>query len=159
MAPGAWATAGAVIAHALLLVACSQDENAHKKAVAEEPSSPAEVAELELDHGEMFSIDALDNAELERRLRGHVSARDGLLVPHGPFRDQRDTYVLPADSPWVISCGFGVTVYFGSAVTGNDGETDNVVTLDLFWGHVPREICDAVGPALGEALRAMPTAP
>ena len=158
MTPGAWATAGAAIAHTLLLVACSQEASTHKEAVGED-RSPAELAELEFDHREMFSVAAIDNAEMERRLRGHVSVRDGLLILHGPYRDRRRTYVLPANSPWVISCGFGVTVYFGTAVTGFDGETDNVVSLDLFWGRIPREICDTVGPALGKALRAMSATP
>ncbi len=103
----------------------------------------------------MFSAAAIENAELERQLRQHVSVQNGLLILHGPFRDRRLTYVLPADSPWVISCGFGVTVYLGVAVTGIDGETDNVVRLDLFWGRIPRERCDIIGRALGNALRAL----
>lgn len=163
MSPRAWATAGAAIAHALLLASCSQNETAPEKALDEEQRSPAEITELELDHREMFSVDAVDEPELERRLRGHVSVRDGLLILHGPFRDQRDTYVLPANSSWVISCGLGVTAYFGSAVTGMDGETDNVVRLELFWGYIPRATCDSFAPALGKALReetvAKPTDP
>ena len=61
--------------------------------------------------------------------------------------------------PWVISCGFGVTVYFAAAVTGIDGETGNVVRLDLFSGLIPQATCDTIAPALGGALRAMATAP
>ena len=77
-----------------LPAACGPDK-ADQNGAADELLSPAAVAELKLDDGEMLSIADIDNAELERRLRGHVGVRDGLLILHGPFLDGSDTYVLP----------------------------------------------------------------
>jgi hypothetical protein len=155
MAPAGAALAGLAILQFLVVVGCSPDRRTDKNKAAQERRSQAAIAELELDEAEMFSTAALDVTELERRLRGHVAVHDGLIILHGPFHDRSYTYVLPANTPWTISCGYGVAVYFGTAVTGIDGETENVVRLDLFWGLVPRELCDVIGPALGKALRSI----
>jgi hypothetical protein len=158
MPPAAAALAGLEILQFLAVVGCSPERRTDKKQVAEERRSLAAIAELELDDGEMFSVAAIGITELERRLRGHVVVRDGLIILHGPFHDRSYTYVLPANTPWTISCGYGLAVYFGTAVSGIDGETDNVVRLDLFWGLIPRELCAAIAPALGKAVHSISAA-
>ena len=55
--------------------------------------------------------------EFERRLVSSVSVQDGLIVVRATSLD--DTYVLPDNSPWVISCGReGIWVTFGNAISG-----------------------------------------
>jgi hypothetical protein len=158
MAPAGAALAGLAILQFLVVVGCSPERRTDKHPAAQEQRSLATIAELELDDSEMFSVAAIDITELERRLLGHVAIRGGLIILHGPFHDRSYTYVLPANTPWTISCGYGLTVYFGTAVTGIDGETDNVVRLDLFWGLIPRELCAAIAPALGKAVHSISAA-
>jgi hypothetical protein len=50
------------------------------------------------------------SAELERRLLKSVSVQDGLVIIREPLSAGFFTYVLPATSPWVISCGIGLSV-------------------------------------------------
>ena len=69
--------------------------------------------------------------ELEKRLVSSVSAQEGLIIVHGTSPDD-DTHVLPDNSPWVITCGReGVSVTFGSAVSGDGSYVGNDVQLNL----------------------------
>lgn len=106
MAPAGAALVGLAILQFLVVMGCSPERRTARGQPVEETRSLATIAELELDEGEMFSTAVIDVAELERRLRGHVAIRDGLMILHGPFHDRSYTYVLPANTPWTISCGY-----------------------------------------------------
>ena len=143
--------ADATVGLVALLAACSADKPNENRDVAGEQSPSAFAAES--DHGLMWWSESIGDAEIERRLRAHVIVSNGLVILRDPFLDLDDTHVLPADSPWTIGCGFGVTVYFGTAVTGTGGDTGNIVTVMLLAGVIPREACEKIGLALGRALQ------
>ena len=68
--------------------------------------------------------------ELEKRLVASVSVQDGLIIVRA--LSSGDTFVLPDNSPWVITCGSeGVSITFGSAVSGDRSYVGNDIELDL----------------------------
>jgi hypothetical protein len=92
--------------------------------------------------------------ELEKRLVANVSAQDGLIVVHGTSLE--DTHVLPDNSPWVITCGReGVSVTFGSAVSGDGSYVGNDVQLNLTMTFIGQADCAILAPQLGRRLKAM----
>jgi hypothetical protein len=67
-----------------------------------------------------------------------------------------DTYVLPDNSPWVITCGSeGVSITFGSAVSGDGSHVGNDVELDLTMIFISQANCGTLAPQLGRRLKAM----
>jgi hypothetical protein len=92
--------------------------------------------------------------ELERRLLASVSIRDGLIMVRLP--SSGDTYVLPGNSPWIITCGSeGVSVTLGSAVSGDRSYVGNDVQLDLTMTLIGQADCATLAPQLGRRLKAM----
>ena len=92
--------------------------------------------------------------ELEKRLVASVSVQEGLIIVRAP--SSRDTYVLPDNSPWVITCGSeGVSVTFGSAVSGDGSYVGNDVELDLTMIFISQANCGTLAPQLGRRLKAM----
>jgi hypothetical protein len=93
--------------------------------------------------------------EFERRLLKSVSIQDGLVVVRDPLMAGLFTYVLPATSQWVISCGVGLSVTFGSAVSGDGSNVGNDVEVQLAMGPINQEACAVLAPQLGKRLKAM----
>jgi hypothetical protein len=91
--------------------------------------------------------------ELERRLRERMSVQDGLILVRDPEEKFSSFYVLPANSPWVISCGFGISVVFGTAVSGDGSSVDNDVKIDLSSRTITQSTCAVLAPQLGKRLR------
>ena len=92
--------------------------------------------------------------ELEKRLVASVSVQDGLIIVRAP--SSRETHVLPDNSPWVITCGSeGVSVTFGSAVSGDRSYVGNDVELDLTMTFIGQADCGTLAPQLGRRLKAM----
>jgi hypothetical protein len=92
--------------------------------------------------------------ELERRLLSSVSVQDGLIIVRAP--SPGDTYVLPDNSPWIITCGReGVSVTFGSAVSGDRSYVGNDVQLDLAMTFIGQADCAILAPQLGRRLKAL----
>jgi hypothetical protein len=94
-------------------------------------------------------------SEIERRLLKSVSVRDGLVVVRDPLTAGLFTYVLPASSPWIISCGFGLSVTFGSAVSGDESSVGHEVKVRLLMAPVDQNACAVLAPQLGNRLKAM----
>ena len=92
--------------------------------------------------------------ELEKRLVAGVSVQDGLIIVRA--LSSGDTYVLPDNSPWVIRCGSeGVSVTFGSAVSGDRSYVSNDVELNLTMIFISQANCGTLAPQLGRRLKAM----
>ena len=92
--------------------------------------------------------------ELEKRLVASVSVQDGLIIVRA--LSSGDTYVLPDNSPWVITCGSeGVSVTFGSAVSGDRSYVSNDVELNLTMIFISQANCGTLAPQLGRRLKAM----
>jgi hypothetical protein len=96
--------------------------------------------------------------EFERRLLSSVSVQDGLIIVRATSLD--DTYVLPANSPWLITCGRGgISITFGSAVSGDSSTVGNDVQLELTATFIGQNDCAVLAPSLGRRLKAMVQAP
>jgi hypothetical protein len=91
--------------------------------------------------------------ELERRLLNSVSVQDSFIIVSAP--PLGNTYVLPANSPWVISCGEGVSVTFGSAVFGDRSFVGNDVQIELTTTLINQSDCATLALSLGRHLKAM----
>lgn len=89
--------------------------------------------------------------ELERRLQANVSAADGLVFVN---RFNLDLFILPTTTPWVIHCGPGLSITFGSSVTGSEGEENDVV-VDLTMGQIDQKNCPIIGRRVGNRLQAI----
>jgi hypothetical protein len=93
--------------------------------------------------------------ELDRRLRARVSVQDGLILVRDPEEKDSSTYVLPANSPWVISCGFGLSVVFGTAISGDASSVDNNIKLELTQAFVTQDKCSILALHLGRRVHDM----
>jgi hypothetical protein len=91
--------------------------------------------------------------ELEGRLMERVSVQGGLILIRDPVADI--SYVLPTNSPWLVRCGFGVSVVFGTAVSGDGSSVNNDAKIDLAEAFVTQDNCSALALQLGRRVRTM----
>jgi hypothetical protein len=94
-------------------------------------------------------------AELERRLSESVRAQDGVVIVHSPVTGQYMSQVLSPNTSWVLSCGAGISIVFGSSVSGGEGSTSNDVEVNLAYNAVRESDCATLGPRLGRRLNAI----
>jgi hypothetical protein len=82
--------------------------------------------------------------ELERRLSENVRAQDGIVIIHSPMTGRFMSQVLSPNTPWVLSCGVGISIVFGSSVSGDASSISNECgsTPSLQYGRRKR-MCDA----------------
>jgi hypothetical protein len=94
--------------------------------------------------------------ELERRLQADVSAADGLVFVNY-FNVQ--LFILPATTPWVIRCGSGLSITFGSSVTGSvekgAGDVENEIVIYLTPSPIDQKHCSVLGRLVGKRLQAI----
>jgi hypothetical protein len=130
----------------LLVTGCGSHEAAGQK-------SPAEIQEA----AEEQLLSNLGQAlpELIRRLRAAVSTRDGLVIVQSPL--SLETAILPASAPWVLVCGAGIGVHFGSVVAEHDGSVAIAdvlnVPLALPTRVLTKEECAQFAPAIGKEIQ------
>jgi hypothetical protein len=135
----------AILLMCLWLCACGQGEQtkATKPDTAQELLAP------------LSTDPTLAEAELEKRLDASVKVSEGLVIVHDPFLGSLGSSILPATSPWVLTCGIGVSVILGSAISGDEGTVGNDVEVMLSSDVLEQNICDVVGPTLGKHLQTM----
>lgn len=101
---------------------------------------------------ELLSYPSRAAPELERRLRGFLRVRGGLVTVADPR--QREVFTLPADSPWVVSCGYGLTIHLGVAPDGDHEDIVSLVELGLTPVFlIARSSCDQLTFNLGRSLQ------
>ncbi|MDE5465218.1 hypothetical protein [Bradyrhizobium sp. CSS354] len=126
------------------LSACGEKEVASKR------SSEAEN-QIKADADLMRDINRA-SAELERRLTDAVRAENGVVIIHDPIMGKFFSFVLSPNSPWVLSCGAGLSVVFGTSVSGHEGSAGNDVEIRLAYSTVDEKDCAVLGPRLGKRL-------
>jgi hypothetical protein len=90
--------------------------------------------------------------ELERRLRAFLAVREGLIIVR--HLRQREVYTLPVDSPWIVSCGFGLTLHLGGAPEGDHEDIASLVEVSLTRLFlIPPSLCEQLAPAVGKTLQ------
>jgi hypothetical protein len=124
----------------LALAACEKDEQTEKSA-----------AKTIMDADALLLKD-IEQAgpELEKRLMAGIRIQDGLIIVQEP---PIGFYVLPANSPWMLSCGIGISVVFGSSVNGDSTSVGNEVELHLARSFISQKDCGVIGPRLGKRLK------
>src|SRR5271167_4484065 len=126
------------IALCFLLAGCDRGE-APKKS----------EAQLKLDEDTALLKDtARAGPELERRLLASVQVQDGIVAVRDPVMRAIETNFLPTTTPWVLECGIGLSIVFGSSVSGDGSSTRNDVEVNLTSGIVDQESCAVLGPRL-----------
>jgi hypothetical protein len=129
------------------LGACDEGETPSKQASEIQDQMKAD-ADLMLDIGRA-------GTELERRLSETVRAQDGIVIVHNPVTGKYMSQVLSPNTPWVLSCGVGILIVFGSSVSGGEGSTSNDVEVSLAYNIVSESDCATLGPRLGKRLNAI----
>jgi hypothetical protein len=118
---------------------------------AAEPKLPADPDLLKSDIA-LLQDEAKAAAEFQRRLKGQVAYRDGLLVIVDRSGASSGVTVMPATALWGVDCSdSGVAVTFGAG----SGDTENGIVLQLTSAAVSDDKCTRIAPALGEALLAI----
>jgi hypothetical protein len=129
------------------LGACGEDETP--------PKQPSEVQDrMKADADLMLDIGRA-GTEFERRLSQMVRAQDGVVIVHHPEIGKFLSYVLSPNTAWVLSCGAGISIVFGSSVSGAESSTSNDVELNLAYNTVSESDCATLGPRLGKRLNAI----
>jgi len=93
--------------------------------------------------------------ELERRLSETVRAQDGIVIIHDPVIRRYMSQVVSPNASWVLTCGVGISIVFGSSVSGEQGSTGNDAEVRLAYNTVGESDCAALGPRLGKRLNAI----
>ena len=115
---------------------------------AAEPKPTADP-DLAKSDAALLQDDAKATAEFQRRLRGQVAYRNGLLIIVDRSGTTAGVTVMPATVFWGVDCSdSGISVTFG---TGS-GDSDNGISLQLTTANVPDEKCLQIAPALGQTL-------
>jgi hypothetical protein len=115
--------------------------------------------------------------QLVQRLRAGLKMRDGLLIVDGqsfirlvspsdasPSQEAAvlsmpgalTVSVFPRETTWVVNCGPGMQVIFGSPPSA--GEVSGVSypqTVSLTFGSVAEEECETLAPAIGKEVQAI----
>jgi hypothetical protein len=139
--------AGLLLPICLGLAACGESEAPPQQPTVLEARAKAD-ADLMLDIGRA-------GTELERRLSESVRAQDGIVIIHYPLIGRFISQVLSPNTPWILSCGAGISIVFGSSVSGYEGSTSNDVEVQLAYSTVDESACAALGPRLGKRLNAI----
>jgi hypothetical protein len=136
---------------AVTIAACDDRDKTSKQEA--DKKAAARVANMKADR-EMLKDAAQAGAELESRLHKAVSLQNGLMIVHNPAEPGMEMHVLPSSTPWMLNCGiFGVTVVFGSSVTGDSSSVQNDVEIVLTSAKVDPPICDTLAPSLARLLQ------
>jgi hypothetical protein len=93
--------------------------------------------------------------ELERRLSEAVRVQDGVVIVHDPVIGKYFLEVLSPNTQWILTCGAGISIVFGSSVSGHEGSTGNDVEINLAYNTIDEKDCASLGPRLGKRLNAI----
>ena len=115
---------------------------------AAEPKAPVDPSLVASDKA-LLQDEAKATAELQRRLRGQVSYKNGVLVI---VQRGEGVTVMPATVMWGVDCGQdGLAVTFGAG----SGDSDNGTVLQLTSAEVGDDKCTHIAPAIGETVLAI----
>jgi hypothetical protein len=122
-----------------------------------EESKPSQTSQAPVPNEDTGLPEDLGRAgsELERRLLKSVSVQDGVMLVRDPVMGRFVSYVLPVSSPWVISCGIGLSVTFGISISGDESSVGNEVVIHLARVLVDQETCGVLAPQLGRRLKVL----
>jgi hypothetical protein len=119
--------------------------------VKAEPRIAADPSLVASDNA-LLQDEAKATAEFQNRLRGQVSARNGLLIIVDRTGATSGVTVVPATIMWGVDCGSdGLAVTFGAG----SGDTDNGIVLQLTSANISDDKCTRIAPVIGETVLAI----
>lgn len=130
-----------MFAAALILASCGKSDDDDKPA----PAAKANISDYKLPSDPGAAI-----VEMERRLAESVKSRDGIIVVRSKPTEKWLSYFLSPNTPWIITCGIGITVVFGAGVSGES--VANEVEISLSYEPTKQDVCDIAGPRLAKRL-------
>src|SRR5205814_5378733 len=141
-----------------LVAVAGCDDNKSQKAKQE---AAAAHARDEAEH-QLITDQSRAIPELKRRLRQSVKVQGELVFVDSPFGmgtlvgsvDALDQYILPASTPWMLSCGMGMTLVFGPAISGDASRVSNDVRVALTLEPIDKGACASFGLAIGGEIQA-----
>jgi hypothetical protein len=142
-AASGWGTLiGAAVGLVMIIMLVLNHNAAIKQDIASKKAEASEKEEIAL-----LSDPARGPAEIDRRLRDRMSIHSGMVtIVSDP--GAIDIYSFPREAGWLVSCGFGVLVSFGTVPGG-----DAVVNVSTDVAPTTDE-CKAIAPLVGERVRA-----
>jgi hypothetical protein len=81
-----------------------------------------------------------------------VRAQDDSMIVQDPAIGKYFLEVLLPNTQWILTCGAGISVVFGSSVSGHEGSTGNDVEINLAYNAIDETDCVVLGPRLGKRL-------
>jgi hypothetical protein len=102
----------------------------------------------------LFSDPSKAAPELIKRINASVKMRDGLLLIETPLM-LGDLSVLSPNSTWVVTCGAGIKVIFGSSITDDSDGIRNDVEFYLATVPIRQTNCEALAPLVGKRILAI----
>jgi hypothetical protein len=137
-----------VLSIGLLLSGCDSPPPTNQKTAEEQKIDADIAAEMKLKFDPSRT-----GSDFVNQLRSRVKVNDGFITVESstPY----NYAILPSSAPWVIQCGIGMSIVFGSAVTGDSGSVTNDINLTLTSLPVSKEHCKEWGMLLAQELRSM----
>jgi hypothetical protein len=135
-----------IIGIALMLTACGPTDSSNEK-----QQLPSAQSKKMSEQAELLTKPNRDNSDFVRQLRAQVKAVDGLLVVEDQLLPELS--VLPLNSPWVVNCGIGLSVAFGTAVSGSTGDVSNDAKVTLTLLPIAKERCKELAPIIAKDLQ------
>ena len=132
----------------MLLTACGPSDSSKEKQQppSAESKRMSEVAKL-------MTNPNRDNADFIRQLRTQVKIVDGLLVIEDQLLPELSMSILPRNSPWVVNCGVGLSVVFGTAVSGSSGDVSNDAKVTFTLMLIAKDRCKELAPLIAKELQ------
>jgi hypothetical protein len=137
-----WKTvlAGCVAAIVAIVVLATYDTRRRQEIADAQAEKARRAAELKL-----LLDPARAPAEIDKRLRDKLTVQSGVVTIAANFTAQ-DTFAMSAASPWTVSCGFGISILFGSDLYV--GPTVQITDV-----RVAPEDCRKVAPLVGQRVQ------
>lgn len=128
-----------------------------------EETKKADAAKAQETEQQLIADPSRAIPELTRRLRQSLKSQDGLIIVDSPFgmgtllgsADSLDYFILPSNTPWVLSCGMGMTVIFGNSISGDTSSIENDVRVALTLAQIDKSGCNTLGLAIGKEILAI----
>jgi len=139
-----------------LLAGCGPDNTSNNAKQGENKQATSPEAKKFADQMRLQMTADRDNESYIKQLRASLKLMDGFIVVENPSL-VFSMVLLPLNSSWAVSCGLGLSVDFGNAVTGdvdnNSNTVSNVASITLTFAPLKKERCRELAPLIGNEIQ------
>lgn len=136
----------------LLLTACDQDNPSKEKNTRDDSQSKRFAKQISDVIPKLTNPKRSDD-EIVQMLRDNLKSVDGLILVETTLAPE--LFVLSSNSPWVVSCGSGLAVTFGSDITSGKTDISNSVKLDLALTPLSDDRCRTLAVSVGKEVQSI----